>query len=98
MTQISDELSEIQRAILEVPQVKGVSALHALDRGEDGLVVVTRVGLSPTLRLADVVLAIADVEHKVKTTDSRVAAVFVEPDIAADAGTPTETIVIRALD
>ena len=98
MAKVSDELSEIETAILEVPQVKGVSALHALDRGDEGLVVVTRVGLSPTLRLADVVLAIADVEHKVKTTDSRVTAVFVEPDIAADAGTPTETIVIRALD
>jgi divalent metal cation (Fe/Co/Zn/Cd) transporter len=98
MAQLSTELAEIERAILDVPQVRGVSALHALDRGEDGIVVVTRVGLSPTLRLADVVLAIADVEHKVKTTDPRVTAVFVEPDIAADAGTPTETIVIRALD
>ncbi len=98
MAKVSEELAEIERAILEVPQVRGVSALHALDRGEEGLVVVTRVGLSPTLRLPDVVLAIADVEHKVKTTDSRVRAVFVEPDIAADSGTPTETIVIRALD
>ncbi len=98
MGKVSDDLLEIERAILEVPQVKGVSALHALDRGDEGLVVVTRVGLSPSLRLADVVLAIADVEHKVKTTDRRVRAVFVEPDIAADAGTPTETIVIRALD
>ena len=98
MAQVITELAEIEGAILDVPQVRGVSALHALDRGEDGIVVVTRVGLSPRLRLADVVLAIADVEHKVKTTDSRVTAVFVEPDIAADAGTPTETIVIRALD
>ena len=98
MAQVSAELAEIERAILDVPQVRGVSALHALDRGDDGVVIVTRVGLSPTLRLADVVLAIADVEHKVKTTDSRVAAVFVEPDIASDSGTPTETIVIRALD
>ncbi len=98
MTQASDDLSEIEKAILDVPQVKGVSALHALDRGEDGLVIVARVGLSPVLRLPDVVLAIADVEHKVKTADSRVRAVFVEPDIAADSATPTETIVIRALD
>jgi divalent metal cation (Fe/Co/Zn/Cd) transporter len=98
MVQVSAELAEIERAILDVPQVRGVSALHALDRGEDGIVIVTRVGLSPTLRLADVVLAIADVEHKVKSSDSRVTAVFVEPDIAADSGTPTETIVIRALD
>lgn len=98
MATVSDDLSGIEKAILDVPQVRGVSALHALDRGDAGLVVVTRVGLSPTLRLPDVVLAIADVEHAVKTTDSRVTAVFVEPDIAADAGTPTETIVIRALD
>ena len=87
----------IHEAVLAVPQVKGVSALHALDSAS-GTVVVARVGLSPTLRLADVVLAIADVEHAVKTADPSVTAVFVEPDIAADSGTPTETIVIRALD
>jgi divalent metal cation (Fe/Co/Zn/Cd) transporter len=92
------ELSELERAILDVPAVRGVSALHALDRGDDGLVVVTRVGLSPSLRLSEVVLAIAEVEHRVKTVDRRVRAVFVEPDIAADSATPTETIVIRALD
>jgi divalent metal cation (Fe/Co/Zn/Cd) transporter len=92
------ELSDLEAAILDVPQVRGVSALHALDRGDDGLVVVTRVGLSPSMRLPDIVLAIADVEHRVKSADARVKVVFVEPDIAADAGTPTETIVIRALD
>lgn len=92
------ELSDLERTILGVPRVRGVSALLALDRGDDGLVVVARVGLSPTLRLADVVLAIAEIEHRVKVADPRVRAVFVEPDIAADAATPTETIVIRALD
>ena len=91
------ELTAIEEAVLAVPQVKGVSALHALSR-DGSTVIVARVGLSPTLRLADVVLAIADIEHAVKTADPSVGAVFVEPDIAADSRTPTETIVIRALD
>lgn len=91
------ELTAIEDAVLAVPQVRGVSALQALTRG-GSTVIVVRVGLSPTLRLADVVLAIADVEHAVKTADPSVSAVFVEPDIAADSATPTETIVIRALD
>ena len=43
-------------------------------------------------------LTIGEVDYAVRKADSRVQAVFAEPDIAADAGTPTETIVIRALD
>ncbi|MCU1437560.1 MAG: hypothetical protein JWP66_647 [Naasia sp.] len=91
------ELAAIEEAVLAVPQVRGVSAMRALP-DDEGIILVLRVGLSPSLRLPDIVLAIADVEHAAKTADDTVTAVFVEPDIAADARTPTETIVIRALD
>ncbi|BDI21333.1 hypothetical protein [Herbiconiux sp. L3-i23] len=92
------DLTAIDTAIHAVGPIKGVSALHALERPDGGLVVVARVGLSPALRLAEIVFAISEVEHAVRQADPRVQAVFVEPDIAADAATPTETIVIRALD
>ncbi|MCU1570635.1 MAG: hypothetical protein JWR33_1376 [Naasia sp.] len=93
-----ENLSEIKRAVLDVRQVRGVSALEALTRSDGAVVIVARVGLSPSLRLAEVVLAVAEVEERVRHTDRSVAAVYVEPDIAADSATPTETIVIRALD
>lgn len=92
------DLSAIDAAIHAVDQVKGVSALHALEKADGGLVIVTRIGLSPALRLTEVVLTIGEVDYAVRRADSRVQAVFVEPDIAADSATPTETIVIRALD
>ncbi|MFD1715262.1 hypothetical protein ACFSBZ_12355 [Amnibacterium flavum] len=98
MSTHSPDLSAIDAAIHAVGLVKGVSALHALERADGGLVVVARVGLSPLLRLTEVVLTIGEVDHAVRKADSRVEAVFVEPDIAADSATPTETIVIRALD
>lgn len=98
MSAAFENLSEIKRAVLDVPQVRGVSALEALTRADGATVIVARVGLSLLLRLPEVVLTVAEVENRVRSADSRVAAVFVEPDIAADAATPTETIVIRALD
>ena len=94
----SFDLSAIDLAIHGVSQVKGVSALHALQHQDGSLLIVARVGLSPSLRLPEVVLVIGEVEYAVRKADERVSAVFVEPDIAADSATPTETIVIRALD
>jgi divalent metal cation (Fe/Co/Zn/Cd) transporter len=92
------DLTAIGAAIRAVPSVKGVSALFALVRPDGGTVIVTRIGLSPVLRLAEIVHAIGEVEIAVRAADPSVGAVFVEPDIAADAATPTETIVIRSLD
>ncbi len=97
-TTTSPELAVIYAAIHDVPAVKGVSALQALERPDGGLVVITRIGLSPSLKLTEIVYVIGEVELAVRHADQRVRAVFVEPDIAADAATPTETIVIRALD
>jgi divalent metal cation (Fe/Co/Zn/Cd) transporter len=92
------DLTVIDAAIHAVALVKGVSSLQALERADGGIVVVARIGLSPTLRLTEVVYTISEVDSAVRHADPRVQAVFVEPDIAADAATPTETIVIRALD
>jgi hypothetical protein len=91
------DLTVIDAAIHAVALVKGVSALQAIERADGGIVVVARIGLSPTLRLTEV-YTISEVDSAVRHADPRVQAVFVEPDIAADAATPTETIVIRALD
>lgn len=91
------DLTAINAAIHDVHSVKGVSALHVVDR-EGKLVVITRIGLSPTLRLREIVLIIGEVEFAVRRAAPEVSSVFVEPDIAADSATPTETIVIRALD
>ena len=94
----SQDLAAIDVAIHAVPSVKGMSALHAYERPDGRTVIITRVGLSPLLKLSEIVYVIGEVELAVRRANDQVAAVFVEPDIAADAATPTETIVIRALD
>jgi len=98
MPNSSPDLAAIEAAIQDVSAVRNISALHALERPDGALVIVTRVGLSPDLRLTQVVHAISDVEIAVRRAAEQVSAIFVEPDIAADAATPTETIVIRALE
>lgn len=98
MAETPDGLKAIEAAIMKATEVRGVSALTLVDHPDGGRLVVTRVGLSPRLRLTEVVIAISEVEHSVRSTFPEVRAVFVEPDIAADSATPTETIVIRALD
>ena len=97
MSSTSPDLAVIGTAIERVASVRGVSALHAFDRrGEP--VIVARIELSPRLKLTQIVVIISEVDLAVRHADPRVRSVFIEPDVAADAATPTETIVIRALD
>ncbi|RIX29928.1 hypothetical protein D1781_00120 [Amnibacterium setariae] len=70
----------------------------AHEDGTERAVVVLRVGLPPALSLTDVVTAIAHVQLTVSRLAPPGAAVHVEPDVAADEATPTEAIVIRALE
>lgn len=92
------ENPDVERVLLGLPQVRGVSALHVLAQPDGGLIVIARVGLSPLLRLSEIVSVLAEAEDQIRAGDSRVRAVFIQPDVAADAGTPTEAIVIRSLD
>ena len=95
--------SETQRMIAEAAgRVKNVRTVPlvrlAHEDGTERAVVIVRVGLSPLLPLTDVVTAIAHVQLTVARLVAQGAVVHVEPDIAADQATPTEAIVIRALE
>ena len=83
-------------------RVKNVRTVPLVRTGrEDGtgrVLVVLRVGLPPLLPLGEVVTAIAHVQLAVARIVPDGAAVHVEPDVAADQATPTEAIVIRALE
>lgn len=92
------DLAGVHEAIQAVEHVRGISALHTLERPDGALVVVARVGLSPVLRLPEIVYLISEIDAVARQADPRIQAVFVEPDIAADSTTPTEAIVIRSLD
>ncbi len=94
----SPDLHVIEAAITQCEQVRSVSALIAFGRSDGGVSIVTRVGLSPRLRLPEIVVLIGEIEALVVAADPKIRSVYVEPDIAADAATPTENIVIRALD
>jgi len=94
----SAENSDVERVLLGLPQVRGVSALHVLTQPDGGLIVIARVGLSPLLRLTEIVSVLSEAEDQIRASDSRVRAVVIQPDVAADAGTPTEAIVIRSFD
>jgi divalent metal cation (Fe/Co/Zn/Cd) transporter len=88
----------LTEAIEAVEHVRSVTAIDVIDRGDAGIIVVARVGLSPVLRLPEVVILIDEISTAVRKVEPSVTEVFVEPDIASDSATPTEAIVIRALD
>lgn len=95
--------SESQRAIANaVGRVKNVRTVTLVRLAhEDGTaraIAVIRVGLPPLLPLTDVVTVIAHVQLTVARLMPAGAAVHVEPDVAADEATPTEAIVIRAME
>ena len=95
--------SETQRAIAQaagrVRNVRTVPLVRfAHEDGTDRVVVVVRVGLPPLLPLSEIVTVIAHVQLTVARLAPKGAAVHVEPDVAADQATPTEAIVIRALE
>ena len=95
--------SESQRAIANaVGRVKNVRTVPlvrlAHEDGTERAIAVIRVGLPPLLPLTEVVTVIAHVQLTVARLMPAGAAVHVEPDVAADEATPTEAIVIRAME
>lgn len=89
----------IAQAVGRVRNVRSVPLVRlAHEDGTERAVVVVRVGLPPQLPLGEVVTVIAHVQLTVARLVPQGAAVHVEPDVAADQATPTEAIVIRALE
>ena len=100
MTTLGDDVTE--GIVLAVGRVKNVRTVplvrYAHEDATGRPVVVIRVGLPPLLPLTEVVTVIAHVQLTLARLVPQGAAVHVEPDVAADQATPTETIVIRALE
>jgi divalent metal cation (Fe/Co/Zn/Cd) transporter len=95
----SEAQQRIAEAVGRVNNVHTVPLVRlAHEDGTDRAVVVLRVGLPPLLPLTDVVTVIAHVQLTVARLVPAGTAVHVEPDVAADQATPTEAIVIRALE
>ena len=95
--------SETRRAIAQaVGRVKNVRTVPlvrlAHEDGTERAVAVVRVGLPPLLPLTEVVTVIAHAQLAAARLLPSGAAVHVEPDVAADEATPTEAIVIRAME
>lgn len=95
----SEQRRALAEAVGRVQHVRSVPLVRfATERGTDRAVVVVRVGLPPQLTLAEVDTVIAHVQLTAAHLAPRDAAVHVEPAVAADRETPTEAIVIRALE
>ena len=94
-----DATEGIVQAVGRVKNVRSVPLVRYAHEDETGRpVVVVRIGLPPLLPLTEVVTAIAHVQLTLARLVPQGAAVHVEPDVAADEETPTEAIVIRALE
>lgn len=94
-----DAVAAISQAVGKVRNVRAVGAVRiGREDGSGRALVVIRVGLPPLLALTDVVNVIAHVQLAAARIAPKGAGVFVEPDVAHDEATPTETIVIRALE
>jgi divalent metal cation (Fe/Co/Zn/Cd) transporter len=95
----SEAAQAIAQAVGRVKNVRTVPLVRlAHEDDTERAVVVVRVGLPPLLPLSEVATVIAHVQLTVARLAPSGAAVHVEPDVAADEATPTEAIVIRALE
>lgn len=95
----SDTQQRIAEAVARVRNVRTVPLVRmAHEDGTERAVVVLRVGLPPLLPLTEVVTVIAHVQLTVARLVPVGTAVHIEPAVAADQATPTEAIVIRALE
>jgi hypothetical protein len=95
----SEAQQEIAQAVGRVRNVRTVPLVRlAHEDGTDRPLAVVRVGLPPLLPLHDLMTVIAHVQLTVARLVPAGTAVHVEPSIAADEATPTEAIVIRALE
>lgn len=89
----------IAQAVGRLANVRSVVTVRvAREVATDRVLIAVRVGLPPLMALSDVLNVIAHVQLAAARLAPKGASVFVEPDIAADQATPTETIVIRALE
>lgn len=89
----------IANAVAKVNQVRTVPLVRlATEDGTARPIVIVRIGLAPHLTLPEVALVIAHVQLTAARLVARGAVVHVEPDVASDQTTPTEAIVIRALE
>jgi hypothetical protein len=94
-----DAAAAIGSAAAKVRNVRAVSTVRiGREDGSGRALVVVRVGLPPLLALTDVVNVIAHVQLAAARIAPKGAAIFVEPDVAHDEATPTETIVIRGME
>lgn len=94
-----DAAVAIGRAVAKVRNVRAVPMVRiGREDGTGRALVVIRVGLPPLLSLPDVVNVIAHAQLAAARIAPKGAAVFVEPDVAHDEATPTETIVIRGME
>lgn len=95
----SKDRQAIAEAVGRVQHVRSVPLVRtAREDGTGRPLVVVRVGLAPQLTLAEVDTVIAHVQLTAARHAPAEAAVHVEPGVAADRATPTEAIVIRALE
>lgn len=95
----SEAQQRIAEAVGRVVNVRTVPLVRlAHEDGTERAVVIVRVGLPPMLPVTDVVTVIAHVQLTVARLVPTGTAVHVEPAVAADQATPTEAIVIRALE
>jgi len=95
----SDPAASIAQAAARVRNVRSVATVRiGREDGSGRPLVVLRVGLPPLLPLAEVVNVIAHVQLAAARLAPKGSAVFVEPDVAHDEATPTETIVIRGME
>ena len=95
----SEAQQRIAEAVGRVVNVHTVPLVRfAHEDGTERAVVIVRVGLPPLLPVTEVVTVIAHVQLTVARLVPPGTAVHVEPDVAADQATPTEAIVIRALE
>lgn len=94
-----DATEGIVQAVGRVRNVRSVPLVRYAHEDATGRpVVVVRVGLPPMLPLTEVVTVVAHVQLTLARLVPQGAAVHVEPDVAVDEATPTETIVVRGLE
>lgn len=96
-----DDVSAIERAIMDGDEVERIIHMKTLYLGPDELLVAAKIGFPADQRLLEVATATNVVEQRIRAAVPAARVIYIEPDVYVDpqqTAPPTDAIVIKGLE
>ena len=95
------DVAAIEKAVMSGDDVERIIHMKTLYLGPDELMVAAKLAFSGEHRLADVAVAIDDVERRIREAVPAARVIYIEPDVWIDPDErhpATDTIILKGID